>query len=136
MPTSNMPPSHPTTWPAVERLLTLLTSDRPRILVALAGLPGAGKTTVAARWACAVNRLAGAGSMQVLGMDGFHLPRAALARMPNPAAALARRGALEPGHRPVSGRSMLAASFAASPLKGIRCICFCSATPAAPTAAT
>ena len=79
--------------PAVERLLRLLASGKPRILVALVGLPGAGKSTVAARWAEAVNRRAGAGQMQVLGMDGFHLPRAALARMPDPALALARRGA-------------------------------------------
>ncbi|MDB5848296.1 MAG: hypothetical protein JWP29_2048 [Rhodoferax sp.] len=93
MSTSSNPPTVSIICPAVERLLTLLASDRPRILVALAGLPGAGKTTVAAGWACAVNRLAGAGSMQVLGMDGFHLPRAALAQMPDPAAALARRGA-------------------------------------------
>ncbi|APW38680.1 hypothetical protein RD110_16945 [Rhodoferax koreense] len=78
---------------AVQRLLALLASGRPRILVGLVGQPGAGKSTVAARWADAVNRQAGAGRMQVLGMDGFHLPRAALARMPDPALALARRGA-------------------------------------------
>ena len=79
--------------PAVERLLGLLASGKPRILVAMAGLPGAGKSTWAARWGEAVDRRAGAGQLQVLGMDGFHLPRAALARMPDPALALARRGA-------------------------------------------
>ena len=79
--------------PAVERLLGLLASGKPRILVALAGLPGAGKSTWAARWAEGVDRRVGAGQLQVLGMDGFHLPRAALARMPDPALALARRGA-------------------------------------------
>lgn len=79
--------------PAVQRLLALLARGRPRSLVALAGLPGAGKSTCAARWADAVNRHVGPGSMQVLSMDGFHLPRAALARLPDPALASARRGA-------------------------------------------
>jgi pantothenate kinase len=79
--------------PAVDRLLTMLATGQRRILVALAGLPGSGKSTVAQRWAADVARLAGPGRLQVIGMDGFHLPRAALARMPDPAAALARRGA-------------------------------------------
>jgi pantothenate kinase len=85
-------PEH-TSPPAVERLLGLLALGKPRVLVALAGLPGAGKSTWATRWAEAVTRRAGAGQMQVLGMDGFHLPRAALAKLPDPAQALARRGA-------------------------------------------
>ena len=79
--------------PAVDRLLALLATGRPRILVGLAGLPGSGKSTVAESWAADVARNAGPGRMQVIGMDGFHLPRSALARMPDPAAALARRGA-------------------------------------------
>jgi len=82
--------------PAVQRLLDLLdlpAIGQPRILVGLVGLPGAGKSTVTTRWADAVNQRAGAGCMQVLGMDGFHLSRAALAHLPDPALALARRGA-------------------------------------------
>ena len=79
--------------PAVDRLLALLATGRSRIIVGLAGLPGSGKSTVAESWAADVARNAGPGRMQVIGMDGFHLPRSALARMPDPAAALARRGA-------------------------------------------
>ena len=59
-----------------------------RLVVALAGLPGSGKSTVAHRWAQAINALRGANTALVLGMDGFHLPRAQLAQMPDPQAAL------------------------------------------------
>lgn len=81
----------------VARLLEMLGSAarRPqqRTLIALAGLPGSGKSTLAAAWTEAVNAQAGAGAMVALGMDGFHLSRAALARFPDPVAALRRRGA-------------------------------------------
>jgi pantothenate kinase len=81
----------------VAHLLRLLPSHsgRPerRILIALAGLPGSGKSTVAARLADAVNTHAGAGVMVALGMDGFHFSKAELARFPDPAEALKRRGA-------------------------------------------
>lgn len=81
----------------VRRLLDLLrlATSRPqqRILIALAGLPGSGKSTLAAALAKAVNAQAGPGAMVALGMDGFHLSRAALAQFPDPAAALRRRGA-------------------------------------------
>lgn len=62
-------------------------------MIALAGLPGAGKSTLAARLAAEVNAEAGPGAMVALGMDGFHLTRAALRRLPDPDEALARRGA-------------------------------------------
>ncbi len=64
-----------------------------RKLIALAGLPGSGKSTVAARLADAVNAHAGAGAMVALSMDGFHLTRAELARFADPAEAMKRRGA-------------------------------------------
>ena len=63
-----------------------------RALVALAGLPGSGKSTAAAQWSEAVNAALGPGHMLALGMDGFHLTRAQLAAMPDPEAALRRRG--------------------------------------------
>jgi pantothenate kinase len=84
----------PATGAAVSRLLALL-AQRPhqRTLVALAGLPGSGKSTAAAQWTLAVNAQCGPGTMVALGMDGFHLSRAQLASLPDPAAALRRRGA-------------------------------------------
>ncbi len=78
----------------VQRLLDLLRAHPTRrCVVGLVGLPGSGKSTVAALLAQAVNAQAGPGSVVALGMDGFHLSRAQLARMDDPAAALARRGA-------------------------------------------
>ena len=77
----------------IQHLLARLTPDAPRALIALAGLPGSGKSTLAARLAAEVNAVVGSGTMAALGMDGFHLPKAALRGMPDPEAAFARRGA-------------------------------------------
>ncbi len=77
----------------VRHLLMRLYRPGPRILIGLAGVPGSGKSTLAAHLADAVNNLAGPNTMVALGMDGFHLPQAALRRMPDPKAAFARRGA-------------------------------------------
>ncbi len=89
--------THPTTPPVLEqpvaRLLSLLEASGPRRMIALAGLPGAGKSTLAERLAADVNAQAGPGAIVTLGMDGFHLTRAELGRLPDPDAALARRGA-------------------------------------------
>ena len=79
----------------VQHLLQRLSipTDQPhRIIIALAGLPGSGKSTVAARVAEAVNAQAGLGTAVALGMDGFHLTKAQLAQFPDPVAALTRRG--------------------------------------------
>ena len=64
-----------------------------RYFVALAGVPGAGKSTLATRITALVNASFLCESMVALGMDGFHLSRAALAGFPDAAEALARRGA-------------------------------------------
>ena len=63
----------PATGAAVSRLLALL-AQRPhqRTLVALAGLPGSGKSTAAAQWTLAVNAQSGPGTMVALGMDEAH----------------------------------------------------------------
>lgn len=65
---------------------------RPRVLVAIAGRPGAGKTTLARRVADALNASCTADRPHykacVVGMDGYHLPRAQL-----DAEGLRRRGA-------------------------------------------
>jgi pantothenate kinase len=77
----------------VPQLLQMLRTPGPRRrIVGLVGLPGSGKSTLADKLVAAVNAEAGAGTAVVLGMDGFHLSRAVLARMPDPEAALARRG--------------------------------------------
>lgn len=78
--------------PAVQKLLAHLQSNRPRTLIALAGIPGSGKTTVATKLAAEVNARAGAGAMVALGMDGFHFPLAILREMPDPDEVIARRG--------------------------------------------
>ena len=95
MPPLNMPPLNmlPVLEQPVQRLLSLLEAGDLRRMIALAGLPGAGKSTLAERLAAEVNAAAGPGTMVAVGMDGFHLTRAALRRLPDPKAALARRGA-------------------------------------------
>ena len=82
---------HPLAQP-VPHLLGLLASHPQRILIGLAGLPGSGKSTVAAQLADAVNAQAGPGTAVALGMDGFHLSKAQLALFADPQAALTRRG--------------------------------------------
>ena len=64
-----------------------------RILIGLAGLPGSGKSTQANKLALEVNVKLGAGTALALGMDGFHLTNAQLAKFPDPQAAFIRRGA-------------------------------------------
>jgi len=64
-----------------------------RWLIGVSGLPGAGKSTLAQRWAHEINTHMGTESVAALSMDGFHLTKAALARFPDPQAAFARRGA-------------------------------------------
>lgn len=99
-PGSNEPSSEPSSIPAIplleqpaEYLLSILQSGAPRRIIGLAGVPGSGKSTIAARISAEVNHYAGPGAMVALGMDGFHLTRAALQTFPDPAEAFARRGA-------------------------------------------
>ena len=65
---------------------------RMRYLVAIAGVPGSGKTTIAQAMTEYLNT-----TLQVptrlLSMDGFHLPQRALDQLPNPSEAYIRRGA-------------------------------------------
>ena len=79
--------------PAGRILDWLNTHPSGRRVLGLVGLPGSGKSTLAAQLEHEVNTRAGAPVMQALGMDGFHWSRATLATFPDPAAALARRGA-------------------------------------------
>ena len=64
-----------------------------RRVIALAGYPGSGKSTIAQLWAEEVNKKIGNKELLVLGMDGFHLTKAQLRAMDDPDTALARRGA-------------------------------------------
>lgn len=71
----------------------LRQAPQRRWVIGIAGLPGGGKSTLAQALADAVDRTVGAPVAMALGMDGFHLTRAQLRCGPDPAEALARRGA-------------------------------------------
>lgn len=66
--------------------------SKPRFLVAIAGVPGSGKTTTAEAVVQQLN-LDPSVHAAILSMDGFHLPRAALDQLPNTTEAYVRRGA-------------------------------------------
>lgn len=74
-------------------------SEKPhdRILIALAGPPGSGKSTiarkVAQRLASSSSSTPAAPKTAVVSVDGFHMTLAALRALPNADEALARRGA-------------------------------------------
>ncbi|KAI5860282.1 phosphoribulokinase/uridine kinase [Durotheca rogersii] len=87
--------------------LQQLPDDR-RLLIAIAGIPGSGKTTLSKAVTAALNARHAAQNPGPAGsaaaaaaapiavfvpMDGFHLTRAQLSAMPDPARAHARRGA-------------------------------------------
>ena len=62
------------------RALGLVRDDR-RAILALAGSPGAGKTTLARALVARVEALAGRGTAVCVPMDGFHLANATLDRL-------------------------------------------------------
>ncbi|KAI0380616.1 P-loop containing nucleoside triphosphate hydrolase protein [Hypomontagnella monticulosa] len=69
------------------------SSSRCRLLIALAGAPGSGKTTIALEVLKRINALPNHPKTTVISADGFHLPLATLRAMPNAVEAIARRGA-------------------------------------------
>ncbi|KAK3685774.1 P-loop containing nucleoside triphosphate hydrolase protein [Podospora appendiculata] len=83
----------------------LKTPKESRLLIAIGGIPGSGKTTLSQLITAALNaRYAAASSppselasalpiAAFVPMDGYHLTRAQLSAMPDPARAHARRGA-------------------------------------------
>jgi len=78
-------------------------SRSQRLLIGISGIPGSGKTTLAAKVSKRLNELFAASSPGLAGggteiaafvpMDGYHLSRAQLDAMPDPVNAHARRGA-------------------------------------------
>lgn len=78
----------------LQRLIGLCSNGPTRRrVVGIAGFPGAGKSTLARTLAARANEQLQTDAVRALGIDGFHLTRAQLARFPDPQAALARRGA-------------------------------------------
>ncbi|RDW57161.1 kinase-related protein [Aspergillus mulundensis] len=73
------------------------TPENARLLVAVSGIPGSGKTELAITMAKRINELHGGQNNGLIAaaipMDGYHLTRAQLAQMPDPEYAAARRGA-------------------------------------------
>ncbi|KAL4775454.1 P-loop containing nucleoside triphosphate hydrolase protein [Aspergillus nidulans var. acristatus] len=73
------------------------TPENARLLIAVSGIPGSGKTELAITMAKRINEKYGAQNGDLIAaaipMDGYHLTRAQLAQMPDPEYAAARRGA-------------------------------------------
>lgn len=92
-------PMEPTYQLLVDRVIHKW-SEKPhnRILIALAGPPGSGKTTIAREVAQRIassrpSTTSAAPKTAVVSIDGFHLTLAALRALPNAEEAIARRGA-------------------------------------------
>ncbi|KAK2786441.1 hypothetical protein FQN52_001166 [Onygenales sp. PD_12] len=78
----------------------LSTPPSTRLMIAISGIPGSGKTSLASIMAKRINDTYLASHppestpiATAVSMDGYHLSRAQLAAMPEPAYAVARRGA-------------------------------------------
>ncbi|KAJ5150693.1 uncharacterized protein N7500_010882 [Penicillium coprophilum] len=76
------------------------TADDARLMIAISGIPGSGKTGLAKMMAVRINKIYASENPTTstpiaiaLPMDGYHLTRAQLAAMPDPDHAAARRGA-------------------------------------------
>ncbi|CAP99062.1 hypothetical protein E8E15_005235 [Penicillium rubens] len=76
------------------------TADDARLMIAISGIPGSGKTGLATMMAARINKIYTSENPKTptpiaiaLPMDGYHLTRAHLAAMPDPVNAAARRGA-------------------------------------------
>ncbi|MCE2854011.1 MAG: hypothetical protein LW717_22890 [Chloroflexaceae bacterium] len=79
--------------PLAHLMALLGAPPRHRIMIGIAGAPGAGKSTLARQLVDAVNAQMPDVYATVLGMDGFHLSKAQLRQLPDPELAFARRGA-------------------------------------------
>ncbi|KAL2848863.1 P-loop containing nucleoside triphosphate hydrolase protein [Aspergillus pseudoustus] len=91
--------------PSYTALATLLSTNasshpKPRYLIAIAGAPGSGKTTLATAVVARLNTMKNTSTQKnhvalLMSMDGFHLPRSTLDALPSPQReeAYIRRGA-------------------------------------------
>ena len=87
-------PMPPTLTDPLAHLMELLGAHpQQRMIIGIAGPPGAGKSTLARQLVDAVSAQMPDVYATVLGMDGFHLSKAQLRQMPDPELAFARRGA-------------------------------------------
>ncbi|KAH7360366.1 P-loop containing nucleoside triphosphate hydrolase protein [Rhexocercosporidium sp. MPI-PUGE-AT-0058] len=81
-----------------ERALALISklessTNQNRVIVALAGPPGSGKSTIAKNIVGRLNGTSASPFAAITPVDGFHLPRSTLDQMSNHDEAYARRGA-------------------------------------------
>ncbi|KAL2833352.1 P-loop containing nucleoside triphosphate hydrolase protein [Aspergillus cavernicola] len=71
--------------------------ENARLMIAVSGIPGSGKTELAIIMARRINQIYGEQNEGLIAtaipMDGYHLTRTQLAQMPDPEMAAARRGA-------------------------------------------
>ncbi|KAK1966650.1 P-loop containing nucleoside triphosphate hydrolase protein [Colletotrichum sublineola] len=81
-------------WDEKRRSASGAAAMHPRLIIALAGPPGSGKTTIARRVVSDLNASPEPRRPNsiVVPADGFHLPLEALHTLPNAAEAIARRG--------------------------------------------
>jgi pantothenate kinase len=79
----------------VDSLLSRLkeANNDQRVLIGLCGIPGSGKSQLARHVAAQINERAERDIAIVIGMDGWHLTRAQLEKMPDPQLAKDKRGA-------------------------------------------
>ena len=70
-----------------------VSKGEKRLIIALAGAPGSGKTTIAKHVVEHVAALPSSPSIVAISADGFHLSLATLHALPNAAEAIAKRGA-------------------------------------------
>ena len=69
------------------------SDGKSRLLIAVAGSPGSGKTTVTQKVVDIISQSPSGPSIVAIPADGFHLSRETLRNLPNADEALARRGA-------------------------------------------
>lgn len=91
MPLGSTEPVHYTQAEELIVRIELILASKDRAVIAVAGVPGAGKSTLVERMVELLSRKKI--SAKLLPQDGFHLYRSELAKFPDPEEAFRRRGA-------------------------------------------